>query len=411
MAQTKETLALQILQHSRTVLCEEFPGFDGAFASLPPKLGGVPTAGTDGVRLYADPDFLIARFAADPAALRRGYLHILLHCLYLHLFAGRQGRTWHLACDMAVEQVLTKELSPVPDPVREAALVWLGPEIFSAEQIDDRLQTGKLPAPLEALEAAFRFDGHRLWGSCTAPGLRENWERLLRSAGKNRRGGKQAGTRAGTGSEQIAPSQGTMDYRRYLERFMESREELELDLESFDYIYYTLGMERYGNLPLIEPLEYREVNRLRELVIAIDTSGSCPAETVQRFLSETFSIFRQKENFFKEMKVYLIQCDCVIQDVRVIRSEADWRACANGIRIQGRGGTDFTPVFRYVEQLRADKELRDLRALLYFTDGDGVYPRRAPDYEVAFVFVEETPGMTMAPPWARRLLATEGGTA
>ena len=46
---------------------------------------------------------------------------------------------------------------------------------------------------------------------------------------------------------------------------------MELDTESFDYIFDNYGMEHYGNLPLIEPLEYKEVNRLEELVIAIDT--------------------------------------------------------------------------------------------------------------------------------------------
>ncbi|MFQ7786761.1 MAG: hypothetical protein ACLRIP_01095 [Blautia massiliensis (ex Durand et al. 2017)] len=56
-------------------------------------------------------------------------------------------------------------------------------------------------------------------------------------------------------------------------------------------------MEHYGNLPLIEPLEYKEVNRLEELVIAIDTSGSCDGETVRRFLGETYSILSEKENF------------------------------------------------------------------------------------------------------------------
>ena len=79
-------------------------------------------------------------------------------------------------------------------------------------------------------------------------------------------------------------------------------------------------MEHYGNLPLIEPLEYKEVNRLEELVIAIDTSGSCDGETVRRFLGETYSILSEKENFFHKMKVYLIQCDCCIQDVKVIHS-------------------------------------------------------------------------------------------
>ena len=57
-----------------------------------------------------------------------------------------------------------------------------------------------------------------------------------------------------------------------------------MDEDSFDYIFYNFGMEQYGNLPLIEPLEYKEVNRLEELVIAIDTSGSCSKELVRRFL-------------------------------------------------------------------------------------------------------------------------------
>ena len=59
-------------------------------------------------------------------------------------------------------------------------------------------------------------------------------------------------------------------------------------------------MEHYGNIPLIEPLEYKEVNRLEELVIAIDTSGSCSGETVQRFLGETYGILSEKENFFQQ---------------------------------------------------------------------------------------------------------------
>ena len=74
------------------------------------------------------------------------------------------------------------------------------------------------------------------------------------------------------------------DYRKLLKQFSRPREEVELDTESFDYIFYHYGMEHYKNLPLIEPLEYKEVNRLEELVIAIDTSASCSRETVQHFL-------------------------------------------------------------------------------------------------------------------------------
>ena len=48
---------------------------------------------------------------------------------------------------------------------------------------------------------------------------------------------------------------------------------MKLDQDAFDPVAYYYGMERYGNLPMIEPLETREGNRLEELAIAIDTSG------------------------------------------------------------------------------------------------------------------------------------------
>ena len=47
------------------------------------------------------------------------------------------------------------------------------------------------------------------------------------------------------------------DYRKFLKQFCRLREEVELDTESFDYIFYSFGMEHYGNIPLIEPLEYK----------------------------------------------------------------------------------------------------------------------------------------------------------
>ena len=170
-------------------------------------------------------------------------------------------------------------------------------------------------------------------------------------------------------------------------------------------------MEHYGNLPLIEPLEYKEVNRLEELVIAIDTSGSCSGETVQRFLGETYGILSEKENFFSRMKVYIVQCDCFIQKVDVIHSEEEWKEYIRNVKIQGRGGTDFRPVFELIRQEKERKELKNLRALIYFTDGDGIYPGQKPDYETAFVFLKRTDKMKLVPPWAKCLITGTGQTA
>lgn len=90
------------------------------------------------------------------------------------------------------------------------------------------------------------------------------------------------------------------------------------------------------------------------------------------------------------MKVYIVQCDCFIQKVDVIHSEEEWKEYIRNVKIQGRGGTDFRPVFELIRQEKERKELKNLRALIYFTDGDGIYPGQKPDYETAFVFLKRT---------------------
>ncbi len=405
-------LGVQILENCRNELYSLFPYLDGAFACLParPQSGG--TVGTDGARLLFSPPWLLRRYRDDPAAARRGYLHLLLHCLFLHLFETPETpRLWDLACDMAVEQLIERQgmerLSLPPSPVRAACFQALGERVRPVQEIVPLLQEGVFPFPLEALEAAFRFDDHGLWRKADS-GTRETWERALAYAGAGR-GGTRAGTAPGEDAETIAPPpRGPYDYRRYLRKFTVPREEVELDLDSFDYILYTLGMERYGNLPLLEPLEQKEGHKLEELVIAIDTSGSCSKETVSHFLSETFAVLGGAENFFRRMTVYLIECDCCIQSVTVLRSPEDWARCGREIQIVGRGGTDFTPVFRYVAKLQAEKKLKHLRALLYFTDGDGFYPRERTSYETAFVFLRRSEHLEKVPPWAVRLVVGQG---
>lgn len=402
-------LGIRIFQNCLVELLSMFPQLDTAFAAL----GCLPDAGTAGVGtdgrvIRFRPADLLRRYRECPAAVRRGYLHMLLHCLYLHPFMERDGRLWDLAMDMAVERMIENAAAPrlavEAGPVRGECLRMMGNTDRSAGELYGLLANGAFPFPLEEMEDAFRFDSHTLWAQNAAHGNqnRKAWENLAAGAG---RGGSRAGRNAGDGVVVLdVPRQGAHDYRRFLRQFTVQREEVRLDQESFDQVFYSFGLDYYGNLPLIEPLEYQETARLEELVIAIDTSGSCSAETVRQFLAETYAIVSQQENFFREMTVYLIQCDCIVQNVTVIHSAEDWAKSCNEITIQGRGGTDFTPVFRYVEALRQKRELANLKALLYFTDGDGVYPREQPDYETAFVFLRKNDKMAQVPPWAVRLV-------
>lgn len=74
------------------------------------------------------------------------------------------------------------------------------------------------------------------------------------------------------------------------------------------------------------------------------------------------------------------------------------------MQIHGLGGTDFRPVFAYVETLRRQKALTNLKGLIYFTDGYGVFPEKKPDYHTAFVFLDEEYNNPNVPAWAIRLV-------
>lgn len=408
---TLQALGLRILEQCRRELTVMFPHLDMAFAALPWSGQSCErTMGTDGAALSFSPRQLAAEYSRSPAEVRRLYLHTLLHCLYCHPLRVDAGVS-ALALDMSVEQIIQQQGQPrlalAQDPVREKCFTVLGSTVLSPVRIQSMLDEGAFPYPQEALTAAFCRDDHSLWCR-SSPALESKWLGIAAAAGGARRGSGRRGRLAGDGTETIdAMSRRGRDYRSFLRRFMVNREELELDTESFDLGLYHFGLEHYGDLPLLEPLEYKEVARLEELVIAIDTSGSCSREMVEQFLAETYAILTSSENFFHRMKVYLIQCDCMVQSVQVIRSREDWLRCSQNVTIQGRGGTDFDPVFRYVQQLREQRELKDLKALLYFTDGDGAYPREKPDYEVAFVFLRRCETMELAPPWALRLIVDE----
>lgn len=377
---------------------------------------------TDGRVIHYSPAAVLSDFQEKGRKyINRMYLHSLFHCLYLHP-ADREKREetlWNLACDMVAEY--TVDCLGVPfllgEPGREKEevyrLFWNEKESRTAAEIYGMLLDGKFEKGCtDAWSRLFFMDGHSLWRDISGgelAGIREIWEKAAaytsRDAGS---AGKRAGSEKGNMQEWYELQQKRRyDYRKFLRRFAVQREEVQLDMESFDYISYCLGLSMYGNMPLVEPLEYTEAFKLEEIVIAIDTSSSCSRQTVQRFLEETYSMLSERENFFKKMNVHIIQCDCYIQEDVTLSCEEDWQAYMKQIRIQGRGGTDFRPVFTYVNKLIEKKKIRNLKGLLYFTDGDGIYPPKKPDYETAFIFIKEPPENVKIPSWAIRLYLDE----
>ncbi|MBQ8159317.1 MAG: hypothetical protein IJ083_01095, partial [Clostridia bacterium] len=195
------------------------------------------------------------------------------------------------------------------------------------------------------------------------------------------------------------------DYTAFLRKFATMHEVMRLSPDEFDYIFYTYGLEMYHDMPLIEPLEYREDKRIRDFVIAIDTSGSVRGALVQNFLQKTYTILKQEETFDRKFNLHIIQCDADIQEDALITTQEEFDEYISHLRLHGFGGTDFRPVFEYVEQLRRTHAFQDLRGLLYFTDGYGTYPSHQTDYTTAFVFLDDDDdGQHLVPPWAVRVI-------
>lgn len=392
-----------------------------------PRRGDVAISpfGTDGFSFYYKKDHGRAPGEAD-------FQHMLIHCLFRHMTApeGVIVPLWDLACDMACE-FLRCELFPTGGKELQYAVTGVLPEgcdprsaaaVYKglADLFDDEFP---------GLKKRFTRDDHRYWyqrppgapPSGQIPGtgdgeggfgggdpqqedlaraLEEKWRELAETILPEKKERGRYGLSPGSREEKmLLRQQGKYDFTRFLRRFSILREEMQLDDNSFDYIPYYYGLERYGNLPLIEPLEYTESYKIAELVIAIDTSGSCSKETVERFLAETERILMRRENFFRKMNVHIIQCDSIIQDHVRIRSPEDWKRYLTNLTIKGRGGTSFIPVFTLVEKLRDAGEIKDLKGLLYFTDGDGAYPRRGPDYQVAFIFPDRETLRPSLPEW------------
>lgn len=380
---------------------------------------GFGQTGTDGLRIYLQASEIVQYFREG--CLRELYLHMMLHILYGHLLLHEKypRALWDLSCDVSA-WVLREKVFDLPLTLgsREESLVglkglfsdFLNPEDAAAvcgyllehpeKQKPAQLFLSELPGDVHDYWDVYAFESKECSGGEGGEGIQgaagerylERLHRKLTQAAawmqQHRRpaASRRFGLAPGSRRDLLElKKEGQYDFRQQLKRFASVREELQTDEDSFDYIYYVLGLQRYGNMPLIEPLEYMETQRVEELVIAIDTSGSCSVEVVRRFLEETRNLLTRRENFFRKMNVHIIQCDSIIQQHQVITSVEDWQRYERELTIEGRGGTDFGTVFVFVEKLRAAGMLKKLKGLLYFTDGDGIYPENPTDYETFFV--------------------------
>ena len=393
---------------------------------------------TDGRVLYYDPAFVLRTYRASREKLTRTYLHLVLHCVFCHPFAcpDSDRKLWDLACDIAAESVICELDLPCvrldDDGNRRDVLRKIRREAgaLTAEKIYASLRKGGLSAAdteekLDRLAELFAEDEHSAWYG------REEQSKAVREALSGEVQYEQFDVSAEDDWKEIAAriemeietfakvrgryasslvqnlrtvNREKYDYADFLRKFAAVNETVRVSDDEFDYIYYNYGLQHYQKMPLIEPLEYREDRRIKDFVIAIDTSGSVAGEEVQTFLQKTYSILKSRESFHNKINVHIVQCDAKVQSDEVITSAEDLDRYFGTMEIKGLGGTDFRPVFDYVDRLLKEGEFSDLKGLIYFTDGLGVYPSSKPSYKTAFVFVESGYNVPEVPVWAMKLV-------
>lgn len=417
--------------------------------------------GTDGQDLFFSPEDLIRMFRTERKLVNRAYMHVLMHCLFCHPFvrpdersamdqaeenriaggapdllteyqsngvqidpgdleeiqqqAERQQREeqWNLACDITVEYLLDGLYLPClhlrKSSLRLAVYQELKKELKVVTAQGVYYWITQRSEDFADLQREFYVDDHRLWSRIPPKRrsqLQNHWEDIRKKMQTEMETfSKEAsdGTK-GLYDQVKVENRRRYDYRAFLRKFSVLREELEIDADSFDYIFYYYGMQMYKNMPLIEPQETKEVSRIEEFVIVIDTSMSCKGELVKHFLEETYGILMQQETYTRRFHIRLIQCDEKVQHDRLITSQEELQSYIEDFTVIGQGGTDFRPAFAYVNHLVKSGAFHRLRGLLYFTDGYGIYPVKKPVYDAAFLFMKDDYSDVDVPPWAIKII-------
>ena len=416
-------IGVEIIRNARNELYLSMRFLDVALNGLFPVAdNSIKGIGTDGTLLSFETGYICGWYRRNPVYVNRMILHETFHCLFVHPWS-RKKRTeeyWNLACDIAVESLtdgIHKPCVHLPmSPVRAEFYGRLRKKIkvLNAESIYHTMQEMELSEiEYERLCREFCRDDHSRWekeDEKKSPNPNRNrkndWDdkREKMQAEMEAFSNEAADDSRELMDQMAVENRERYDYRKFLQKFSVLKETVQIDPDAFDYVFYNYGMQLYGNMPLIEPQETKEVYKVEDFVIAIDTSMSCKGELVKQFLRETYSVLSESESFFRKVRIHIIQCDDRIQSDTVITNEKELQAYMESFEVRGQGGTDFRPVFAYVNELIKKKAFHHLRGLIYFTDGYGTFPVKRPLYETAFVFMKEDYRDVDVPIWAMKLI-------
>ena len=290
----------------------------------------IPTAATDGIHIFMNPQFFMEQTPEQRLGL---LLHECLHPVYMHLTrrGNRQPHKWNIAADHVINLVILDRGFKLPDGGHHDKQ-YTG---MTTEQIYDLLPDP--PEPDETIDL--------LPSELPQEELEQQLEEII--------------VRAAIRSEQEGDTPGTIpgDIQLFLDKLLKPKlpwnQILIKYLAQFNKSDYTFKKPNKRFFPQYHlPSQYSTC--LIDIAVAVDISGSVSDDEFKTFISEIASIFRM----MKPNKLTLIQFDTVIHSI----DELDGIRDLMQVQFHGRGGTAIEPVIEWAE-------LNKPQLLLFFTDG------------------------------------------
>jgi predicted metal-dependent peptidase len=343
------------------------------FASLVPKLEfvaitgdraqQVPTLATDYRHVYYNVEFIENCTLYQVAGC---IIHEVLHCAMLHNTrkGTRDPRLWNIACDYAINLIIEDipNLTLPPGCLLDTQYAGMSAEQIYAKLLEDG---GNDTIKIET----FTLEGDILDPETSDTDTtmdEQDWKASVAHAANE---AKKAGTMPGSLEAFFQPLlKPKLPWRQILENFLNHPVPGNRSWNRMNKRY----LPRRIKLPTIR---YEQTG---DFAMAVDTSGSMSDHMIQIVLNQVAYVV----SIIKPKSCMLIQHDADVHEP-IYRFQYD-DSFPRDINITGRGGTDFRPVFDFVEQ-----EFDELpSALILLTDGYGPWPEQEPEYPVLWILVD-----------------------
>ncbi len=276
----------------------------------------------------------------------------------------RMGWMWYLATDYAINAILVENGLNLPDKVNyddrfEGQYAEEIYEILRNEIMDDEMQENDEGEEDDSVDDE-EHSSEKVTSDESKEG-EEAYERFLEQV--NQKLEKQGDLPKGLDRILEVKGESVISWRDELYRYVNAH-------AKSDYRFFPPNM-KYLYLGFALPAVYGEE---LHIAVAVDTSASVDKELLEQFLVELAEIMQ----IFTSYKIELIECDAKIQHISTLYPTEPLVST-----MRGGGGTDFRPVFDYV-----DEALRDVKFLIYFTDGMGKFPTYFPHHDTLWVMPE-----------------------